>query len=567
MAAQVDQPAGTTRAGVPFGDHRVHVTTGSGGAFGVAVADPNVSSDPSEFDRRLTGAPTMPSNPFSPGDLEVDFMDVTVAHVSIGGESPITIGGHVRTPGRPAEVGDVVVENAAHQLLTDVPVTISVDHGYLTPSTSTSPAQLTPAVGNQVEGGKIGEWKSLGDSVTISTADGPVGGGSGRGRVSDQVAEAIGRDAAFDDDGQVTTRTTATAAGHSDTDPITWSSSDPLNPGEVKLAFGDGNVSRILPKAHTGLSVNLDLTTTDQFGNRLDQSTTVTDDTTSASVNSPATGQFTGDGEHVHATASAAGEQNITAKWSSADTNTWHFVPGSPGHWTMLGGSEDVTGAAPKITWYEVDLAASKYTMKHTGGSLVAPGGAVTETYTAIDQMGQPISGMQVDFFRAGPDKLQDGNAQQYNHTTDTDANGKAQYVFQGTTGGTAHLTGVMYDSLDHQVQASHVADTVKFGTPAPTGGSTVSGPPQPTLILRNWRRGDRLIIESHTSANAGALVAIYKRHHHKWIRVRFTRLDRNGVAKVTLKDHNGRRFTKYVARVGATANTPRMLTNVARVR
>ncbi len=67
-------------------------------------------------------------------------------------------------------------------------------------------------------------------------------------------------------------------------------------------------------------------------------------------------------------------------------------------------------------------------------------GTTVTEIYTAIDQIGEPISDLDVVFFRTGPDDLQDGDG---NSGDDTNSDGDATYIFQGAKVGTARITAV----------------------------------------------------------------------------------------------------------------------------
>ncbi len=63
---------------------------------------------------------------------------------------------------------------------------------------------------------------------------------------------------------------------------------------------------------------------------------------------------------------------------------------------------------AGPINWYTIDFAASSYGLD-SGADVMHVGDVVHTKFTAVDQKGEPISGMKVNFFRTGPDDLQDG--------------------------------------------------------------------------------------------------------------------------------------------------------------
>lgn len=579
MAAQADQPAGTTRAPVfPTGDVQVIVETDAQGKFGVAVSDPSGTAGTIEA-RSLNAA----FGTFGPAKkLEIDFMDTVVGDIELGVGSPVNIGGFTKTPGRPVNVGTVKVENQYGQMLTDVPVKIEVDGGYLTPYGADADS-LTPAA-PKAAGELVGEWKSLGQSVegpNLVSADGPAMGGAGRGEVSDKVASAVSKDTGFDDDGELDIKIVASAAGKMADRTNTFSSSNPLNPGEVKLTFAANNESRILPKAATttdgGLNemdVNIDLVVTDQFGNRTDEPVSLSDDSTSANHTSSANGQYVGEPHSIEAWTpwgNAASDQTVKGTWVNPKRNTWKLntppAPAASFFTADTATGPNATGDAPTINWYAVDLAASKYTMTHSGSNH-APGDSVTETYTAKDQNDQPLKGYHTELFRTGPDKLQNGDAKTSVISNTTNADGKSFYTFQGTEAGKAILAGVLFDGNDAApVEASRINDTVTFAAPVViTPGDNpvkISG----KLTATNGGVGNDILRVRAPKAAAGATVSFFKFVKGKKVLVATRRLNNNGKAVATIKDRFKKRVTYYAATVGATAKTKADLTNRARTK
>ncbi|GAB3851184.1 hypothetical protein GCM10028801_00240 [Nocardioides maradonensis] len=543
VAAQGAQPSGTSRVD----NTHVNVTTAADGSFGVAINDQTLTS--ADYGDVLTAG----SGDYAPGvSLRTDFMDTAVAHVySYGNPFGENIGGNSSaTPGIPQRLENIRVTNAAGQSLVGVPVTLSVDHGYFTPDTNDGPgtdlSQLTPAA-PAAEGGVIGDWKSSGSSITVTTGE--------HGNVGHNYAIAIGHDDAFAaGNGQLTTKLSITAAGHTPatTPTISWDASNPLNPGALSLAFASDNDSTILPKASTALDVNLVPTATDQFGNDTGRSVDLTSSGV-GSVQPSATDEF-------GVSSGAAGDQTIhgsvtvdVTKWGAdADAVTAGYQPS-----VAPTGSQALTADAPTINWYTVDLAHSTYTLTHNTANTVTPGTTVTETFKAIDQFGQPLAGYAVDFLRTGPDTLQNGNG---SGSGTTNAKGVATYIFQGTKAGSAVITGIMHDSWfgDPVVAESQLNDTVTFANAAPapiaisaklTGKNTATG-------------NDKLTIAASSSKAAGATATIYKVVAGKMIKVGTVKLGATGKASKTITDKKKAAKTTYVVKIAKTAATKAATSN-----
>ena len=259
VAAQSAQPAGTTRTG----DTSATTSTGTDGSFAVALTDPPATTPPGPANEKggvLTATTTNTPNIGNAGDsssLTVDFLKsvapASAADIVVDVDNLFTY----QTPGRPADL-DITVKNADGDTLTDFPVTVSVNHGFLSPNAEVQ-TDLTPDPA-PAEGGLFGEWKDSGTSKELTTDDtGETG-----------TVVAIEKDAAFDTSDEVITTVTIKAGDVTKTVPVTFTTDiDPVNPGEVmveRAAASDQTVT-VLPKAPTTESVYYNVFATDQFGN------------------------------------------------------------------------------------------------------------------------------------------------------------------------------------------------------------------------------------------------------------------------------------------------------------
>ena len=126
---------------------------------------------------------------------------------------------------------------------------------------------------------------------------------------------------------------------------------------------------------------------------------------------------------------------------------------------------DPAAGPVEKVTdtadtdFYEVDYAASTFTITSTPEGTLPVGSAVTETVTVLDQEGNPVEDLDVSFLRAGPGDQQDGDP---NSGNDTNSNGQAFYNFVGTEAGTAQISAVMTEDGSEPIRT--LTDSVTFG-------------------------------------------------------------------------------------------------------
>lgn len=428
------------------------------------------------------------------------------------------------------------------QLLTNTEVTVAVDHGYFTDGVATPAAAAN---------GPVGTWDNDGQTKKVMTGS--------NGCVI--VWTSIGKDAGFDDDGDVTAKVTGTAGTATGSATAAWTSEHPLNGGPVTVDFAsaDQQTSDMLPKAQagdeyvSGQEVKLVVKAFDQFGNRVGgESVSLADNTNSATVNSPVVTDYN-DQSDASATATGGGDQKITGTWS-APTTLYTNTAGSYAN-SSKAQTDDVT-----INWYAVDYAASVFTLESDATGAMPVGSSVILTYSATDQEGQPIKGLDVGFMRTGPDQYQDGD---FNSFDMTDADGLARYVFQGAAAGTATITAIAGDY--HTMSFSPIGDsrattTVDFKQQKEPISVTLSG-------SDNGGKDDVLKVDTDSAA-AGAQVTLYKvKKDGTKVALANGVIDSNGKHKFVVDDKNGNDPTKYVAKVFKTNVTKAAWSNRDSVR
>jgi hypothetical protein len=537
VAAQDAQPAGTTRTG----DTEADAVTEADGTFGIAIADP-ATPDANELNGDLDADTTFTPNAAT---LDVDFLkNAAAADISLS-QTKLVDG--LATPGRPVAV-DVTVENADGAVLTDYPVTIEVDRGFLSPDAGTA-ADLVPDPA-PAEGALYGEWKSDGTEKASTTDDTGKAG----------AVVAIEDDAAFATSSTVVTTVTVTAGPVTETFPVTFTSTDPLNGGDVRVQPAADQTVSVLPKAPTSKNVKYDLFVEDQFGNLVDgEQVKVTDDLPGATVNASdarvlVASQLEGEQPALTLASPTPSDQTPSATWE-VDSNTWMdgLAPGVD--FVRDSGNEDTvrrTDGAP-VEWYAVDYATSDFTMTHDGIDPQGVGTTVVVTYRAVDQFGEPIQGLQVKFFRAGPDDEQDGDS---DAAVLTDAAGTAEYVFQGVTDGTAIIDTLVREpapstTIIHNAGVNHL---VTFGA--------AKAEVRSRLVAKNKGDKDRITVTAPRTAR-GAKVLIYGLIDGKVTKVGQGLLNRQGTLVKDVRDRNGKKATKYAAIVRATSRTLQDVTNV----
>lgn len=564
VAAQAAQPAGTTRTS----DTTATATTGADGSFGVALTDPAppAGGQADELNGDLVANTTATPNIGNANDsstLNVDWLEnmgpADAADIEVSMQNLID---GMATPGRPVDL-DIRVVNVDGTELTDLPVEISVNHGFLSPNAeSAADLEADPA---PADGGLYGEWASIGTTKSFDTDD--------DGRTGAVVA--IERDELFDTQNSVTTTVTIKAGNVTKTETVTFWSESPLNGGDLSIELDDEQSVTVLPKAPTTENVYYNVFVTDQFGNLVeDELVELEDNLPGAFMWSSWDGteddqntvqsQLADQSPALELWSNVEGSQVVDGTWTT-DVNIWEdgdavtagFQAARDNNSTAAETSEEITDTAAAVDWYMIDFAASVYTLENDAESPEPVGGTVIVTYTAVDQNGEPIEGLDVGFFRSGPDDYQDGD---FNSFDTTDENGIAQYVFSGAEAGTATVEAIAAMGGD-LIPQSRAATTVTFG------GSIVESIVAKLGGKNNGAKDDVLKVNAPSKA-AGATVKLWKFNKNgKKVLVGESVLNGKGNKKFTVADKNGKKFTKYVAKVLKTDDTKADTTNKKAVR
>ncbi|WP_394289210.1 Ig-like domain-containing protein [Microbacterium sp.] len=548
-------------------------TTDANGAFTVIVKDRSETPAGSELGGVLTAATgntaatqtsTLAGNAGASDTSKANFTSAaSIGNVTLGNASVYAIDGeNDATPGRPL-VQTITVTSDAGGVPTGIAgktVDITLPEGAILFEHVNGVPVNEGTVGN-------GDYKAAANQNSVAlAADGTA-----------TIVWGYEKFAGFDDDGWVEGTIAVSYAGAADdythifvsgndTDdyynPETgeWFYRDvePLNPGnvDISLAAAAEQESSILPKARADeQTVYFDLVTTDQFGNRTKQYVNLVDGTSPASVSSTDLSQWLGEDPAVEAWSDVATEQTIVARWT-AEVNDDDAATGT---------STVKVDQAPTITWYEVDFAAtaSTYTLDDDTQGEAKVGQTVTMKVTAVDQEGQPLRGLTVEFIRSGPN-AQSGDI---NYGTTTNSNGEAFYNFVGDVAGTAQVSAVIRDWDDSQI--TKLDDSVVF-----TADTVEPEPTKPLKIVaalkarNNGDQSDVLRVVTNREA-AGATVRIYRWNpgQKKKTRIRTGTINQAGKQRFVIPDRNGNKRTKYVAIVLKTDDTTRAKTNKKRVR
>ncbi|GAA1156573.1 hypothetical protein GCM10009606_38260 [Nocardioides aquiterrae] len=514
------------------------VTTGADGTFTVTVKDP--ANTPATDETGTLTANTVPGTTDGddpdegPATLGVQFVaDVTPATVTFvavplsdvdvnsdGLFQPGDIQAYkltVKTADDPATGAD-----ESHPV-TNSQVTLTLDHGYFTDG--------TPA-GTPASGADAGAYKQLGtdngQKLTVTT--------DGSGEAT--VLVAIGRDTGFDDDGAVTSTIAATDGAATKSQTANWTSSNPINGGEVKIVESpaDRQTGPTDPAPVNG-EIRYDVFTTDQFGNLVGgEDVTITTDDPDADVNGvnnvgQVKSDFDNRGEFT-VTSSRAGTYTVTGSWT---TDTYRYTTATGNGAPVFAPNNEVVTGSADAEFYAVDFAASTFTITSNPEGRVPVGSAVTETVTAVDQEGNPIPGLSVRFVVNGPGD-QTSDVERF-----TNANGQAFYTVIGNSEGTANVNAVITDGQ----QVTTVSDSITF-----------AGPKQRYIALKvrgkNLANGDDRVFANAKSFASGLVAKVFVNGKQ----VASHKLNERGNFAFVLADKNGNKTTKYVVRVAETETT-----------
>ncbi len=540
LAKQADQPAGTTRNGALSAT----ATTDGSGAFAVAINDPALSPVDNELGVALDASSISQSAPTLTIDFIADMTPATIAASTINDDTlGIGVGGP--TPGDPVDVA-MTVKNAGGDTLADVPVTLTVDHGYF-PKVNKS-GDFVPATMPTSASDLVGDWASDGTSITVKTNDSGVA----------EFPVAIGRDSAFDTDGTLTMKVSASAGAASKNYGVDFSTQDALNGSSVDfvLAPHQSALSALPNVRFDSTDVFYNMVATDQFGNPVPASLSGFSQSGQGDYDWNCSFSHFGfpgvpadscaDGQVYFYDYYAPGAENAQVSWSSAPELTWADADGSKagfqygyGDWTS--GSQSLTGSLA-LNWYTVDAANSTITLANdTSNNMADVGTTVTEKVTAIDQYGVPINCADVQFLRSGPS----GNG---SVSDCTNANGVLTYNFMGTTAGTANISAVV---SVNGIQVAKLYDSVTFKNAV-------------SAALKGHSKGTLDVLKVRTSpADTGATV-VFKRGHHK---IGKALVNSHGVAKLKVTDKNGNKLSRYHAKVKPTLISFGARTNGIRIR
>lgn len=521
----------------------LQVTTDPDGSFEVVVRDPAEDGQGSELGGRIdaTTAPTPGvGDAGAAATLAVDLVsDVapagsTLTLAPLGAGTPGQALPSVLTVTAPDDTFDVDPGTPGLQGDADTdpdpvegqPYSLSLDHGFFT----TGDEQLPSTVGDPA-----GTLVGLGDTLTgLTDADGKV-----------SFAVAIERDRGFDDDGLVTATVSAVAGDLTEDSATTWDSTDPLNGGAVEL--------RVSPKREqpgavdptvAGNRTYYDVFSLDQFGNPVrGEAVELTysgdlDDWDYSTDFLVTDLDRSGD---LWVVSYEAADIEITGTWL-APTRQYADTAGN-----AVTGTADVTGSSV-ASYYDLDFAASKIRIKSSVRGVAEVGTAVTETVKVRDQLGNPVEGYQVRFYRLGPDS----GSGEPQLTTFTNRRGQASYTFVGTGIGTARISAEVSDGIRSLTRQ----DRVRFGAPV-----------RARLSARGHGRGNDTLQVTAPSRAAGATVRLYRVGKHHQRAVGRGTLNASGKAGFRVRDRNGKRRTTYVAVVRSTRTTVADTTNTRRVR
>jgi len=510
----------------------LQVTTASTGKFTALLSDPSEDGQGTELgDVVVAGTtPGVGNADATPASLTVDFVSsdsppagtTAILDPLSGGTPGQAIAGELTVtapddtfdidPATPGVQGDLdsdpdPVEGQVY--------TISLDHGFFTSGNSAQ---------SPVVGAMAGDLEQLGTTMTDIT--GPDG------RVAFQVG--ISRDKGFDDDGEVTATVTAVAGGVTDTKTALWDSTKPLN-GQVSVVLSaKSQQDNPVDPAVAGDRTYYDVLALDQFGNRTGTSLidlTYSGDTDNWDYSDDSTvSDFTASSD-IWLTSFEPATITATATWEDAPTDLYVDTAGNSQAGTAT--TSDSTSAS----FYEVRFNSSKFSITSTATDVVRVGTAVTQTVRVLDQLGNPVRGYEVQFFRYGPDNVS-GNVLA---TRTTNARGEASYKFIGNKVGRAVVTAGVTDGLGNR----ELKISVRFGAVIKAN----------LAASKRGKHADHLTV-SAASVAAGTRVDLYRVVNGKRYAAAVGKLGRDGKAKFAVTDRNGNAYTSYVALVRSTAKT-----------
>jgi hypothetical protein len=480
------QPTGTTytsatsAVGITDANGVVKVSVSSNTVGGVTVT----ATDTTDATRNQvsTGKSKTVTVDFRTASVALNAVQTVSNTVLSPSASPNTSG-----TARPGDVRKVKYQlnDASPALLAGVSTTLTLDHGFFTPACGSSTYEqctFDPAAAASAPAGNL---KSLGKSMTVTSDN--------SGQFT--VYIAVGRDAAFDTAGTVNATVSATAGGVTKTaTPLTFSTDglnntgvDPINGAAVKFVArtATDKISGDVQLPNGSVFV---VRLTDQFGNLVKTahcSTVIAVTGGGVVKNVPnndcndttADGSFLANGSNddyytlKSATTSTSGQSNtVTANWPAPVTTfVAPVVAGGP--FTTAASTSNKTDSFT-VNLYQIDQTALTYTPVSTPGTTVPVNTAVTTSVTVKDQKGNPVQNLCVHFLRSGPGSQSgEGGANDIfgQCTLQTNAQGRAGYLYSSTTPGVATITYIVGDTSGNELSRGVTNETFTSGSPATT--------------------------------------------------------------------------------------------------
>ena len=518
-------------------------TTDDDGRISVDVKDVPDGPERSELGGELNVFSTGPDNAGVTGrDHAIDFVsDVVPAGAIIEIDADTS----ENTPGVPVEGGLTLTEADGVTLLKGRRVTVTLDKGFFLKANEI-PANVSGPVGllnhllepNPAPGGQV-SWASAGKTITIATdADGEA-----------QWAQVVQRDAGFDDDGKVTQTATATGGSASDTEDYNWNTingdggpnSDALFISSIEVVKTP-QVDQVGPTdpAPVANDVWFDVYAKDGYGNLVKGVTpNVTwapgpDDHPTPVIGGSSESDFDNGGD-LWVSAGEGGVYDFDAV-----LNYGQQVFDNPVIGGLVTDNRNVTDSFSQ-EWY--DAAPTDYSLSVSPTGNLLPGEVALVTATVLDQEGNPVPGLQVDFVRTG-----DPNEIRF----DTNAEGKATYAFTSTSPSVESVTAVVRTPAPSSSVLQTLNAKVTFANPKPVQ-TTISG------ITRagNYSTRHDVVVFDGPAVARGARIYIYRLTSKGSVLERYGNLTASGNQSMLVIDRNGnRKLTPYRVIVGATAHT-----------
>lgn len=512
----------------------VTVTSDAKGAFGAVLSDPVETGQGTELggtiDAATASTPDI-GNADAGASLDVDLVSNTAPIGStavledLGGGTPgqaiagmLTVTAPDDTFGVDPGTDRDPVEGQVYSL--------TVDHGFFTTGEGRQPIFV---------GAPAGDLVQLGTTLTgITNVDGEV-----------EFSTGIARDKGFDDDGRVAATVKATVGGLSSSKSAAWDSGNPLN-SKVAVALSPASEQENpVNPAVAGNKTFYEVFALDQFGNRVGGKPidlTYTGDTDELDYETDfVESDFDTSGD-FWVTSDEAAAIKVTGTWEDAPTTRYADTLGA-----TVPGTADATGSTI-ASFYEVNFNASKFSLGSSAKDVVKVGTAVTETVRVVDQLGRPVPGNVVRFFRVGPDKVRSDAVA----TRTTNSRGEASYTFIGTTLGRARITAEVTDGTNSRI----LRKAVVFG--ASIKARLVRG--------KGGSGADRLTVSAKPVA-AGARVQLYRVVKGKKFSVGVKKLSRAGKVEFKIRDRNRRAYTSYVAVIRSTSKSVADQSNTVKIR